>query len=725
MATISTSVISIAQESVPLPPWSGRFEALLTYFAQSGLPDWFCRELVLPRGSGYQPIDAFLVAVAYALSGSMRGIDAFLSPLGKRQRAQLATIWGRKTLPGQGSMSRVLAAMPLDMAVMFCRHILSLAHGEVLSSMGDTCLYHDGCGRPLHVFHADQRAYVFRQRALPEGEDLPPPERLPTTLVLPGYPGRKRGETQYSQMRLMHSGTAMWMHLDMAPGSGGVEQGTAHACQEILRFARRNGVGLEDTLLVMDGVDGGYTQGRVCTEAGQPLLTRISDYNRILATGALDHIRNWTPVEDSLSGPSRLAAELGVVTYPGVGEMRTVVSKFPCLDKKKRGAGKVLGEWQHEFFMSHVPEQRLPANNLVTAYYGRSGQENRFAQEDNELPHKHLFSQHLPGQQFMQGTALAVWNALSVLGSRIASRPNAPYAAVFETRPEPAAALVPPEPVEQPAVPTPLVPLEEPAALTPPMPAPEPPAPPASAAMPQESPTAASDALQRCALLPRDYLEPRLKTGFVLSGNCDCLVCSQGHEIRPGWLRRDTDGSVHVRFRTGKGLCRKCPQPCRPSSSPRQRVECNFTIPPQYVSHKLALLSVRQPRRVRSATTTPKPPWRPPPPVPAAAMPLRFPTLVPTLLRRLASSLLGLVILTVIAPLLPEPPLRSGLTAETAALRQHRRKTLRQQLEWNALPEETEVHVTRGIPEDWQTRLPGGCRRFLKTSEVASGADTG
>ena len=51
-----------------------------------------------------------------------------------------------------------------------------------------------------------------------------------------------------------------------------------------------------------------------------------------------------------------------------------------------------------------------PAPDVIELYNGRSGMENRLAQEDRELGLQRTFSFHPAGQEWMCGVGLFLWN---------------------------------------------------------------------------------------------------------------------------------------------------------------------------------------------------------------------------------------------------------------------------------------------------------------------------
>ena len=71
-----------------------------------------------------------------------------------------------------------------------------------------------------------------------------------------------------------------------------------------------------------------------------------------------------------------------------------------------------------------MPADAWPAPEVVTAYYGRNSEENRFAQEDRELGLDRLISYRLPGQELATLVGLSVWNLGVVQGFEL-DRPPA------------------------------------------------------------------------------------------------------------------------------------------------------------------------------------------------------------------------------------------------------------------------------------------------------------
>jgi len=67
------------------------------------------------------------------------------------------------------------------------------------------------------IFDIDGTKQAARQRALPQGPDLPAPQRRLSVVCAPGYMGRKRGE-------VVRTRTTLWAALIPISGSLPAEQ---------------------------------------------------------------------------------------------------------------------------------------------------------------------------------------------------------------------------------------------------------------------------------------------------------------------------------------------------------------------------------------------------------------------------------------------------------------------------------------------------------------------
>src|SRR5439155_8767738 len=78
----------------------------------------------------------------------------------------------------------------------------------------------DRLGTRWTVFDLDGTRQAARQRALPQGPDLPPPHRRLSAVCAPGYTGRKRGEVVRTRTTLLQAHTQQWLFTCGAAGNG-------------------------------------------------------------------------------------------------------------------------------------------------------------------------------------------------------------------------------------------------------------------------------------------------------------------------------------------------------------------------------------------------------------------------------------------------------------------------------------------------------------------------
>ena len=116
---------------------------------------------------------------------------------------------------------------------------------------------------------------------------------------------------------------------------------------------------------------------------------------------------------DRIKKPSRRTLRPDGERYEPM-QVRVVASIFP--KQGKATAGKLIDGWQVELFAIDAPASSWPAPEAVGAYFGRAGQENRYAQEDRELGLDRIVSYELPGQELASLVALSLWNLQIVSG---------------------------------------------------------------------------------------------------------------------------------------------------------------------------------------------------------------------------------------------------------------------------------------------------------------------
>ncbi|MCP5069364.1 MAG: hypothetical protein GY946_22595 [bacterium] len=437
MAEERRVVFGDAERTYRLPDWANDGAVLVEWMREHRAWPRAMERLKIQREGGYAGIDGFLFLIYFFTSGLRLGLKEF-SERARGHHAQLAAIGGRLRLPTQSSLSRVLSAVEPDRVREFSSWLLREAPGIVDVLHHPSVLTRDAQSQGWHVFDWDPTVTVLRHRALPVCDDMPDGRRRSEALAEPGYSGRKRGDVQFSRGTLQHAGSGLWLGVEMAPGNGKLREAFQAAIEQVAATCEHADIAIERAVLRADGVAGNVPFITSCVEAGLHYITRLQHYQLLQEPEVVRHLNDaeWFEVPSSGSGPTRQATEVGQVTLEAATtsvrqdgtpfapiETRVVVSRFRS-SGAGRGAGVVLDGWQYELYATDLPPAQWPEAELVTGYYGRTGQENRFHQEDRELGLDRIFSYHLPGQQLATVVGLFVWNFYVCRGFDFADPPT-------------------------------------------------------------------------------------------------------------------------------------------------------------------------------------------------------------------------------------------------------------------------------------------------------------
>jgi hypothetical protein len=375
--------------------------------------------------------------VLYFASDKRTNLKTFWEKELRAHVRTVAAIIGQDSLPASSSLSRALEASEFALVRDAASFLLTdlpeadkvLRHSVVQSF--------DACARPWHVFDLDPTVTTLHQRPLPDGEDLPEPLRLVTEMGDLGHKGRKRGDLVFRQVRVQHAGSGLWRHVHLSPGNGAGVFDFAPALDSVVADCERLGHPRERAVVRMDGEFGSVPYFTECREHQLPFVTRLNRANFFDDLEVLRRLRRATfyRVPNSLAGPERSACELGVLTVqPGKDtrrpdgsryapvKVRVVATRFEKRGKAKRG--RKLDGYQVELFAIDLPVDAWPAPQAIASYFGRSGQENRFAQEDRELGLDRIISYNLPGQELASLIALSLWNLRVVQGFELDEVPD-------------------------------------------------------------------------------------------------------------------------------------------------------------------------------------------------------------------------------------------------------------------------------------------------------------
>jgi len=667
--------------------------------------------LQIQREGGYTGLDVFVVLVYFYAAHMRLGIKRFYQRV-RGCLAQLAGLANRRTLPTPASVSRALAAVDSGLEE-FGTWLLYEAPEARPVLLHPAVLHRDGRGDGWHVFDFDPTRTVMRHRALPRRPDLPPARRR-THEARPGYQGRKRGHVQLSRSTLQHAGSGLWLGIWTAAGNGDFRRHAEKAARVVRQTCMAVAHDPGRALLRADGEGGNTPFITACQESGIRFLTRSAHYTLLDQPAIRRHLNEatWHEVEDSGSGPQRQATELGWFTLPCAPktvrddgtpyapvQARLVVSRYST--DQSRGSGHLIADWKYEMYATDLLEGAWPAPEVVTTYYGRTGQENRFGQEDRELGLDRIVSYHLPGQHLANLVGLFVWNLQTCKGLPLLDVPDrlqkqlARQVVVAEAAPP---LEVPPirEDVEE-ALPVDAEGEALPAA--------------AESGLPvQPEPIEAQEQLDE-VLATLDWTQLLDGRGdWTWKASTAELLCPNGSPATLTAVKLyRSSANGQMRFLVPLPACNGCPvrQVCTESSAPSFRKELGLTVPGSVATRVHELLAAIRgrlpsltPRRPPLKDRQPQPPpqgvvatWRlssaslPPKLAPRAAV------LSPAVLRRaFCQTCVDVAIHVAVINSQSAKPSNPAI-AYTAAERQHRRRTFAQRHSYNARKPDDVIHV--------------------------------
>lgn len=662
---------------VPIPPELTLGASMLDGFRRAGVLDRAAKGLGVSRRYGHGSAAVLSFFVASLLASATGSIVGFAKQYEGPVMQALAALAGFRSLPTASSVSRCLGSLTAANVHAFADAMLC-GDPRTRDLLAQPCVRHrDAHGRGWHVLDLDPTVTAYRQRALPEGDDLPEPKRLaPGTR---GYTGHHRGEVRTRLVPIRDSGAGLWLACRLIEGPESV----LGALRELARVALAVLAPVDavpHVILRMDGEFGSVGALRTCLEAGVVPLARLSRYGILDAPSVQDHLfaGTWTGVPGSGSGPRRAALDLGFLTLRphedaegaegGPVEVRVVVTRFARSSPGDRGTFR--DGFQYELIATTMTADAWPAEHVAALYFGRAAIENGFAQEDHDFGTDRTFSYNAPGQAWVTIIAQLLANTLTLdavdanpLSMRVAAQVLRPV-----SEPEPAAAgataVAPPEAVETP----------EPAAM-----------PDAGAPLERTSPPTKAEAQATVwGAVQRAFADIEREKGWSLDRPEQTVRCPAGHAAVAsgfGKLRGNRRPSLYVRVAVEH--CRECPVrlSCLRSTDPLKAKRLGRSVAPELVDHvQEAIDVVQRPdalRPLRSKDYEVKAPKGPPSPdlqrgpwVPDS------PLFLPGTARRLArEAMRGESLVCRILPTGARPPRRHPLIAGSVAERQRRRQS--------------------------------------------------
>src|SRR5436305_12587761 len=191
-------IIQTSAASVPsTPSWFGEVVLMAAHLRKHGVLTQISERVRFARRrfGDYEVIDFLAVLFGYAISGEGT-LEAFYERL-QPFAVPFMALFERDRLPSRSALSRFLAQLsegPVEaLRTLFLDDLLSrpLSNDSNEKQTGGLV---DRTGSEWMVFDIDGTREAARQRARPQTEDLPAPQRRLNQTCASGYIGRMRGE---------------------------------------------------------------------------------------------------------------------------------------------------------------------------------------------------------------------------------------------------------------------------------------------------------------------------------------------------------------------------------------------------------------------------------------------------------------------------------------------------------------------------------------------------
>jgi len=325
----STVTIQTSAESVLSPPsWFGEVVLIVTHLRSQGILSKVCERIrfARPRFGRYEVIDFLAVLFGYAISGE-RTLEAFYETL-KPFVSPFMALFGRDRLPSRSALSRWLAALAPPVIDALRTLFLEDGLARPLCADAQEAGLLDRQGNRWIVFDVDGTREAARQRALPQTDDLPAPQRRLDEVCAPGYTRRKRGEVVHTRTVVSQAHSYQWLGSFGNKGNGRYRDELRRATDAIDSYLTAQHLSREQALVRLDGQ---YGTGAVLADlAGFSFVTRGKDY-AVLNQPEIQ-TRLHLPADQSFSRPESVlvrqlydcpdvpvgpAGIAGVVTPPG------------------------------------------------------------------------------------------------------------------------------------------------------------------------------------------------------------------------------------------------------------------------------------------------------------------------------------------------------------------------------------------------------------------------
>ncbi len=401
MSMDNLSSVTIQAEASPtsaVPAWFGEVALLAHTLTRLGLLSEISERVRFTRKrfGTFEVIDFVVMLMGYAISDEPT-LKAYYERLHPFAPSFMA-LFGRSGLPHRATLSRFLAA--LDEASVEALRAVFLQ--DALARLGpeaDVGGLWDRQGNRWIVFDLDGTRQAARQRALPQGPDLPPPQRRLSEVCAPGYMGRKRGEVVRTRTTLLQAHTHQWLFTCGAAGNGDYRGELLRGLAVIVAYQTALGLLPSQAIARLDGL---YGNGAIIVDliaAGVCFVMQVKERLVLPADEQFTHPE---------SGTCRNVFDCGEVPVTADGHgARLIVATHQATTSP---IGVVRDGVVYELFCTALPALGFTAADVVKLSLHRGSFETVLADEDREQDSDRWSSYTPHGQEVWQILAQWVWN---------------------------------------------------------------------------------------------------------------------------------------------------------------------------------------------------------------------------------------------------------------------------------------------------------------------------
>ncbi len=410
-APSSVSIQTSAELLPAMPAWFGEVALIAHTLTRQGLLSQISEQVRFSRKrfGTFEVIDFVVVLMGYAISGEPT-LAAYYERLQPFATPFMA-LFGRERLPHRSTLSRFLAALDQASVEALRNVFLQDALARLGPAEGVGGLW-DRQGQRWVVFDLDGTRQAARQRALPEGPDLPPPQRRLQAVCAPGYTGRKRGEVVRTRTTLLQAHTHQWLGTFGNAGNADYRGELLRGLEVIRAYQAKLGLPPSQALIRLDGQ---YGNGAIVADllaAGIPCLMRGKDYGLLDLTEV--KARLALPADEQFvhaeSGTRRDLFDCGELPVTAEGHRSRVIIATHPAGTAASPIGVSRDGVVYELFFTALLAPGFTAGDVVKLYLQRGSFETVLSDEDREQDSDRWSSYTTCGQETWQILSQWMWN---------------------------------------------------------------------------------------------------------------------------------------------------------------------------------------------------------------------------------------------------------------------------------------------------------------------------